>query len=163
MRLLLALGENILMYPEGTWNLSDNLPMLPFPWGVIQLAQETGCPVVPVTLEFPDMKSCFYSIGRSIYFGSTESKLDAVNRLRDELASMRWEYWASRGLHDRKQISERDRDVYVEARIKEYPVFNYEFEQGMVFQTGKSTPAEAFAHLNKLIPCRENAFLFRKI
>lgn len=159
---LLEAGKNILIYPEGTWNLSDNLPMLPLPWGVIQLAQKTGCAVVPITLEYPDMKNCFYSIGNEMYFGPDIDKQDAIIQLRDTMASMRWEYWASKGLHSRGEVSSQDRDSYVKHRIEEYPVFNYELEQTMIFSAGDTSPHDAYAHLKQIKPRQDTAFLFKK-
>lgn len=154
-------GKNLLIYPEGTWNLSDCLPMLPLPWGVIQLAQKTGCPIIPITLEYPDMKNCYYSIGNEMYFSADESKLDAINRLRDTMASMRWEFWASNGIYSRSHVSSLDKDAYVKNRIEEYPVFDYELEQTMIFNAGQTSPRDVYAHLSKIEPRQNTAFLFR--
>ena len=38
-------GGNIMMYPEGTWNLSPNLPMLPLFRGVADIAKETNATI----------------------------------------------------------------------------------------------------------------------
>ncbi len=36
---LLKQGKSILWFPEGTWNMTDNLLMLPMRWGIIEVSQ----------------------------------------------------------------------------------------------------------------------------
>ena len=162
MRSHLRRGDNLLILPEGTWNLHECLPMLPFSWGVTELAREFNCPIVPITLEFPDFKNCYYSVGEAFYVKPDESKTDAVGRLRDTLATMRWLFWESQGITKREDITQEDYDIYTKCRLNEYPPFDLPLEKTMVFYAGNTPPEAAFSHLNKLIPCRENAFLFRE-
>lgn len=162
MRFLLRNKENLLVFPEGTWNLNPCIPMLPFSWGVIELAQEFGAPIVPVTLEYPDFETCYYSIGTPIYFEKADDKKEAVLMLRDVMATMRWLFWESRGTFHRPSISEIDYDIYVSKRIEEYPDFDYIFEKGMIFCPGVVSKEEVFDHLSNLNPGRENAFLLNK-
>lgn len=42
MNMLLQEGANLLYFPEGTWNLSPNLPVLPCYWGIIEVAKRGG-------------------------------------------------------------------------------------------------------------------------
>ena len=58
-------------------------------------------------------------------------------------------------------------DTYVELFMREferriYPYDTLELVVKTRFHTGISSPKEASAHLDKRIPCRENAFLLRK-
>ena len=47
--------------------------------------------------------------------------------------------------------------------MSEVKYYDYEEELHTKFvDKSVSSPEEAFAHLNRLIPCKENAFLFRK-
>lgn len=48
---LLRKNENLLIYPEGIWNLSANLLSLPLFPGIINIAIETGCEIIPVAVE----------------------------------------------------------------------------------------------------------------
>ena len=153
-------GDNLLILPEGTWNLHECLPMLPFSWGVTELAREFNCPIVPITLEFPDFKSCYYSIGKAFYVEPNESKADAVGRLRDTLSTMRWLFWESRGITKRENITQEDFDIYTKHRLEEYPPFDLPLEKTMVFHAGNTLPEDAFAHLKSIIPTKETAFLF---
>ena len=45
-------GHSVFACPEGTWNLSPNRLHLPFNWGVLDVAQKTQVPVVPVVIEY---------------------------------------------------------------------------------------------------------------
>lgn len=48
------------MFPEGTWNLTENLLMLPMKWGIIDIAKETGAQIIPTALEYDrEQKKCF--------------------------------------------------------------------------------------------------------
>lgn len=38
-------------FPEGTWNLSPNLPVLPCFWGIVEIAQKGNAIIVPVAAE----------------------------------------------------------------------------------------------------------------
>ena len=40
-------GGNIMMYPEETWNLSPNLPVLPLFRGIADIAKETNATIIP--------------------------------------------------------------------------------------------------------------------
>ena len=59
-------GKSLLMCPEGTWNLTPSKPMLPLNWGIIDLAKQTGVPIIPLILEYhPDC--CYAKYGEPIY------------------------------------------------------------------------------------------------
>jgi len=44
-------GGNLMYFPEGTWNLSPNLPMLPCYWGIVEVAQKGNAVIIPVAAE----------------------------------------------------------------------------------------------------------------
>jgi len=58
----LRVGHDMLMYPEATWNLIPELPMLPMNWGVVKLSRESGVPICPIYVFFTD-KECHAKIG----------------------------------------------------------------------------------------------------
>lgn len=47
----LKAGGNLMYFPEGTWNLSSNLPVLPCYWGIVEIAQKSNAIIVPVAAE----------------------------------------------------------------------------------------------------------------
>ena len=44
-------GGNLMYFPEGTWNLSPNLPVLPCYLGIIDIARAEEATIVPVAAE----------------------------------------------------------------------------------------------------------------
>ena len=52
-------GRNLLMWPEGTWNMTDAQLMLMMKWGIIEVAQRSGAIIVPMALDYDyDKKIC---------------------------------------------------------------------------------------------------------
>lgn len=155
-------GRSIVMFPEGTWNLTENLLILPMKWGIIDIAKETGAQIIPTLLEYDrEKKKCFVRFGAPLVVSPEDSKADAITALRDTLATMRWEYWERNGT-----FSRADLDMDVERKklfysVVEYPPIDWEYESSCVYHP-YAVPDHVFAHLDQLIPCLENAFLFRK-
>lgn len=155
-------GRSIVMFPEGTWNLTENQLMLPMKWGIIDIAKETGAQIIPTLLEYDrEKKKCFVRFGAPLVISPQDSKADAIAALRDTLATMRWEYWERNGTFSRADLdmdTERKKLFY---SVEEYPPINWEYERSCIYHP-HATSEEAFAHLDQLIPCRKNAFLFSK-
>ena len=155
-------GRSIVMFPEGTWNLTENLLMLPMKWGIIDIAKETGAQIVPTLLEYDrEQKKCFVRFGSPMTFSPEDSKADAIVTLRDTMATMRWEFWERNGTFCRADLdmgAEREKLFY---SVVEYPPIDWEYESSCVYHP-YDVPDHVFAHLDQLIPSWENAFLFRK-
>lgn len=162
MTAYLSKGRSIVMFPEGTWNLTDNQLMLPMKWGVIDVAKETGAQIVPTVLEYSqEQKKCFARFGEPMVMSPEDSKAEAMSALRDTMASMRWGFWERNGLFSRAEL-----DLDAEQRklfyaVEEYPPINWEYECSCIYHP-YFEPQDAFAHLHILIPGRENAFLLRE-
>lgn len=157
-------GGNLMYFPEGTWNLSPNLPMLPCYWGIVEVAQKGNAVIVPIAAEQYG-KHFVINIGSNFdmnEFG--ENKAAAIESLRDTLATLKWEIWENRPQESRNTISDSEWDDYINARFEEWPYFNAQYINELIFKPkGITEPAEAFEHLNALIPKKENAFLFRGV
>ena len=154
-------GRSIVMFPEGTWNLTENQLILPMKWGIIDIAKETGAQIIPTVLEYDrEKKKCFARFGVPMVFTPGDSKAEAIVALRNTLATMCWEFWERNGTFSRANLdmdSERKKLFY---SVEEYPPIDWEYESSCIYNP-HSTPEDAFAHQDQLIPCRENAFLFR--
>lgn len=155
-------GGNLMYFPEGTWNLSPNLPMRPCYWGIVEIAQKGGAVIVPIAAEQYG-KHFVINIGHNFdlcEFGV--NKAAAIKLLRDTLATLKWEIWESRPQRNRNTINDTEWDEYIKSRFEEWPYFNMQYINGLIFKPkGVTEPSEAFKHLNKLIAKKENAFLFR--
>lgn len=88
-----TINQIMYMYlPEGTWNMTESDPMLPFNWGIIDNAQKSGLPIIPVVLEYTK-EVCYVKIGTPMYVSIFDDKLEAINKLRDTMSTMRWDFW----------------------------------------------------------------------
>ena len=154
-------GRSIVMFPEGTWNLTENQLMLPMKWGIIDIAKETGAQIIPTVLQYDrEKKKCFVRFDVPMVFAPEDSKAEAIIALRDTLATMRWEFWERNGTFSRASLdmdSERKKLFY---SVEEYPPIDWEYESSCIYHP-YTISEDAFSHLNQLISCRENAFLFR--
>ena len=162
MTAYLSKGRSIVMFPEGTWNLTENQIMLPMKWGIIDIARETGAQIIPTALEYDrEKKKCFVRFGEPMLFLSEDNKADAISILRDTLATMRWDFWEHNGIFCQQDLdmdAERKKLFY---SVEEYPPIDWDYESSCIYQP-YTAPEDAFAHLDKLIPCKENAFLYRR-
>lgn len=156
-------SRSIVMFPEGTWNLTENQLMLPMKWGIIDIAKETGAQIVPTLLEYDrEQKKCFVRFGTPLVVSPEDSKAATIVALRDTLATMRWEFWERNGTFSRANLdmdAERKKLFY---SVVEYPPIDWEYESSCIFHP-HTTSEDAFVHLDHLIPCRENAFLVRNL
>lgn len=91
---LLNNGGNLLIYPEGAWNITPNLPSTKLYKGAVNMAKETHADIIPVAIEQYD-NHFFVNIGENIKYSDEKYKnIDSINAyLRDQLASLKWEIW----------------------------------------------------------------------
>lgn len=162
----LKLGHSILMYPEATWNLSPNLPMLPMNYGCISISLETGVPILPIFLQFND-DVCRVEISKPFY--PSEDKIVSIGELRDIMATSAWKFWEKDACLARTGLDMNLWEDNIAKRYAKYdrarkdPAGVRKFEAQFIYRPkGQASYEEAFAHLNSLSPCKENAFLFRK-
>lgn len=140
---------DILVFPEGTWNLTDSNLMHEMKWGIIEVAQKANALIVPIALDYDyDTRVCRYKIGSAIDVNDM-SKKDGITTVRDAVASLRWHLFEKRGTDIRKNIdSEKERQKIMHS-IDEYPKLDYEYEKSVVFHSNP-TPEEVFEPIKKL-------------
>lgn len=161
---LLQEGGNLLYFPEGAWNLSPNLPMLPCYWGIVEVARQGGAVIVPLAAEQYG-KHFKINIGApfdvSSYGDGAAERSRAIGDLRDVLATLKYEIWETAPAK-RAALAADEWEQYTEERFSEWPYFNRDYIAGLIFRPkGIVPPEEAFAHLARLQPRRETAFLLR--
>lgn len=155
----LRYGKDLLIFPEGTWNLTEASPMLPMSWGVIEMAQVTGRAIVPMALAY-EKHVCTVNMGDP-YFPVDSDKAAACEELRDKLATLRWEQWEKKGLFHRDEIGSGDYAAYTSDRVKEYGLLTEQQLRSWVLER-RTLPQEAFAYLKRLNISRSNAFLLQE-
>ena len=157
---MLNQGISILIYPEGVWNLTESLPMMKIFPGAVRVAKVCNVPIVPVAVEQYG-KHFLVNIGEKLYIRDGEK--EEVVRLRDSLATLQWNNWELIPISKRKDIPSDYYQKYVESKLAEWPKYNLDIINGRMYKDKNLTePKEAFEHLEYLIPCRENAFLWRR-
>ena len=158
----LRLGQSIIWFPEGTWNLTDNLLMLPMKWGIVDVASKAGAQIVPVVLDYDRIAmTCRVNFGMPITPDETTDKANAIRELRDTMSTLRWELWEKQTPLKRDEIDRVALKEEMLFALQEYPPLDWDYEQSIIFQPYTS-PQEVFAHLEHLIPSRENAFLWNR-
>lgn len=133
MKELVLRGENLVTFPEGTWNLTPSKPMLPLYWGIIDIARETKRPIIPLVLEY-EKEICFIKWGEPIYVAQTDTKQKRIEQLSDEMASIRWDIWEMYPSMSRGEFDGTEWEEEKCRRISEYPKLDYEYERSVILE-----------------------------
>ena len=159
-------GGNLLIFPEGVWNTSENLPVQYLFPGTAEMAIRTNADIIPVAIsQFG--KEYRVNIGANISCNGfcLSQKQALTNYLRDAMATLKWEIYETQSLTKRNSIPDNYAMEYKQIFLDQAQgVYTWEFFVNTAYRPKNITTSdEAFIHLDQLIPCRENAFLFRKI
>lgn len=127
----LSRGKSLLIFPEGTWNLEASTPVLPLYWGVIEVAQRSATPIIPLCLEYIEDK-CVVKFGEPLHISENSDKAIEIGRLRDVMATLKWDIWEMFTEDKRENITDDYWDKEVEKRLGEYKLLDYEYEMGCV-------------------------------
>lgn len=170
---LIEEGKTLKTFPEGTWNVSDNLIILPFRWGDVAISQKTQRPIIPLILDYDYTENtCYYNIGKPIYIRQNDNLQEVNEELRDEMATLRYEIWEEKeakrkmspGYLTGQEYTEYARSeflAYKEKLKEEYPNFDEEEQANNIFYP-YTRKEEVFEHMKILTPSRKNAFLYGK-
>ena len=157
----LKLGGNIMYFPEGTWNLSPNLPVLQCPYGIIDVAMRSNAVVVPIAIEQYD-KTFISKIGKNFDASkyNENEKIEAINDLRDEMATLKWEIWEHASPNLGAQLDKNSFENFINERLKEWPNFTLEEFYARVFKPKNLVEEkDAFEILKSMDINSNNAFL----
>ena len=104
---LLKNGGSLMIFPEGAWNIYESLPVMPLWWGTADIAIESKTPIVPVAIEKYGNRY-FVNIGKMIENDEIKeiNKTLLTNKLRDELAPLKWEIWVEQGEFTREGLKD---------------------------------------------------------
>lgn len=155
-------GSNLMYYPEGAWNLSDHLPVLPCYWGIVQVAQAGSATVIPVAAEQYG-KHFVVNIGAAMSMAPYGENLSAaICDLRDAMAALKWEIWESQPSECRAALHGNEWKAFTDARLKEWPLTLDSIQEAIFKPKGITNRADAFRHLAVIRPSAASAFLFNK-
>lgn len=131
MRKVLKRGKSLLIFPEGTWNLTPSTPVLPLYWGIIEIAKSEKVPIIPICMEYVENK-CIIKYGDILNIADNEDKKIAVDKLRDIFATLKWDIWENYEVGRRSDVVNEFWEREVERRINEYKLFDYKYEMSCV-------------------------------
>lgn len=159
---LLKTGGSLMIFPEGARNGSENLPVMPLFSGTAKMAMETGTPIIPVAIEQYD-KRFVINFGSELHTEDFQSSAELTQTLRDAMATLKWGIWEREGIQSRIDIPEDYSEQFIRQFAQRiYPYDTLESVERTRYHTKEEMEQrEAFAHLDRLIPCKGNAFLLR--
>lgn len=130
---LLLQGENVVIFPEGTWNMSYSLPILPLYWGIIDIARDTNRPIVPLVLDYDyNNFTCTAAFGKPIFIRKSDDKRECINNLRDEMSTLKWNIWTEKPVLPRAEISIKEWNDELDYRLLEYPLLDIQYEKSII-------------------------------
>lgn len=164
MKYAMSLGADILMYPEGTLNKTENLIVQKLFPGIYDVAIECNALIVPIAI---------VQEGKNVYAKTCDAfdicqyeRQEGLNILRDVMASAKYELMEKYSKISRIQIG--NAKMYWQSFLDDLvnqmlPFYDYEIENSSQFiDKNEITYYQAFEHLNDIIPRLNNAFLFNK-
>lgn len=165
---ILAGGSSILMFPEGVLNNSENLLCMPVYPGFYHLSQEMGVKVVPIVSHAEHgAKKIMVAAGEPMDFTNCE-KNQAMDDLRDALATLRYELIEQLSRMDRASLSgdihlqhlQKRRDTYLETKWIEP---NWDEEIMMYHRKGITYAEDVRAEMDQVRITKENAGILAPI
>lgn len=161
---LLNKGENLLIFPEGVWNTSENkLLNFLFP-GIAEMAIRTNADIVPVAIE-RSLKSFDIAIGKNI--NAADYKMQEKNillqEIRDSMATLKWDVLEASGVYKRAELPESYSEVFKNKIIQdargEYGWSD--FKEQEYHHKEIAEREEVFSFMKKLNVNKNTAFLLR--
>lgn len=195
MKFVIEHGGNIIIYPEGYWNLddngeaderhdadghnSDNWLIQDFNIGILRLAQETGCEIVPTVLHYDEhrKKMCYGRRGKAFAVQSEEDLFEKKEQLLTIMRTMYYEMMEKYSSYQRTELEADGQSIYEQWEelkrklVKDCDIkrTGYHLDLADEKRIGKAkvvnpvvTPADAFSYLEKVTSYKESAFLIQK-
>ena len=146
---LLNKDKNILVYPEGSWNMTDSNLMHEMKWGIIDIAKNSNALIVPLALDYDfDTRVCKYKFGEAIDVNDLSLK-EGIDTVRDRMATLRWDLFETKQVVERKNIDIEQERKKIMHSVEEYPKLDYEYEKSVLFHS-EPTPDEVFEPIRNL-------------
>lgn len=131
---ILKSGGSVIWFPEGTWNLTENLLMLPMRYGIVKMAAKANVPIIPISIHYNGDK-IYSSVGEPLTVYKKEEAATAIILLRDTMATMKYYQMEYCGVYNRLSKDKLDFQTLIKNSLDEYPTFNYEYEKTCIFRS----------------------------
>ncbi len=142
MMSILLQGHSVFICPEGIWNLSPNRLHLPINWGIVDIAQKTKVPIVPVVIENTydtstekeKITKIHIRYGRPIVVTETDDLIGKLEEYKEIISTIRWELIEEKGLYSRNDITNMDYINFVKGNMKNLQMgsIDIELENGRI-------------------------------
>lgn len=122
LKQILESGGNVMWFPEGEWNITPHLLVNPLFPGITDVAKDSGASIVPVVME-QYSNEFIVNIGAEFQVDDNpevDSKVWLI-RLRDQMASLKWEIFEKVPMCKRSEIPEGYWEKEVAERMAEWP------------------------------------------
>lgn len=102
---LLEHGGSLLIFPEGAWNISENLIVMSLFSGTAEMAIRTGAEIVPIAIEQYG-KHYYANIGKNLSSAgyALNEKQELTEHLRDALCTLKWDIWTRHPIISRASL-----------------------------------------------------------
>lgn len=146
---------NIMIFSEGTWNITENEPIMDIHFGAVDAALSTNSVILPIAVEQYDRKfvvnfgdiydPCeIVKADKIDYNNLDESKeLDRLTKfkekvktntlLRDKLATLKYNIWEKNGVEKRKDIPDNYWENFINDRLAEWPGYSMQEQIDSVY------------------------------
>jgi 1-acyl-sn-glycerol-3-phosphate acyltransferase len=111
-------GADILIYPEGAWNLSPNQLTQKLFTGTATISKMSNADIIPIGI-IKRGKKYIVSIGSNIDPDKFESVEELTSELRDRIATLKWEIIEKEGQLKRTELSSNALQEYVDEIMSE--------------------------------------------
>ena len=129
MKYVIEHGGNIIIYPEGYWNLADNGQtderhladghnsecwlIQDINVGILRLAKETGCEIVPTILHYDEVgkKRCFAHRGKSFRVEEYDDIFAKKDELVHIMTNMYWELMGKYSQYSRADLEKEGKSL----------------------------------------------------
>lgn len=120
MEAVLRQGDNMMIFPEAAWNLSENELIYDIAFGTVDIAMATDSVITPICMEQYG-KRFVINVGKN-YVPS--DKVASTQELRDIMATLKWEIWEQEGITSRFDIPYDYWDRFLQKRVSEWPGYD---------------------------------------
>lgn len=146
----LKAGSNILIYPEGAWNLSSNLLIAKLFSGTAKMAMDGNADIIPIGI-IKDGKRYIVNIGRNIDASKYKDFKVLTSDLRDAMCTLKWEVMESRPGLKRETLSSTAESDYVDEIMAETTNgYDREIIRKSSYIDSIPSPDEVFEPIKKL-------------
>ena len=124
---LLNKNGNLLIYPEGAWNVTPNQVVMKIFTGTVRMAMETGADIIPIGVEQYE-KTFYFNIGENYKIEKESCKTveELTSELRDKLATLKWEIMEQQPVLNRETIPDNYLQLF-QSEIVERCNYGYGF------------------------------------